>query len=493
MPTDRNPENTKHEPNHDSSQVPQNQGWDRDNESNPFVAFRRFADEQVSSVLQSITGLPSTLAPPQPDRWTIFTDDQGYKNMAYRHRDGVTNAEERKYTPAQGATESFSGDQDSTPPNNHDKTHTNGDAENTISRPRQSQSPNDDPWPTWNGRKPSDFFSLDSLFDRLEDHLLPFSPHFFHPRLRFSFPDMFEDSSSPTWPLTYIMFSPYSPLHLERQAQLRARNERGVFSSLMSSLSLEAETDPNEPQWREAFEDLLRIENGKPMVDRTSLSTRNPENGTEWLQSLVKRGSLGDGWKYVYGSKDQPWSGITFTGSHGEDHQTSFDAGTVAHNRDTNADRANEEAKSELDLYERASHAFEAQKREIAVELRERERLLNQHQRDTPPAEGDYRQGNEDTETWLDLVSGGNRKSVLETPTGSVTESTPSRVVSTISRTERVRLADGSIQTKRYQTRRYADGREETDSSVETSHASSEDAHPAEPGEKPKGGWFWKD
>jgi hypothetical protein len=114
-----------------------------------------------------------------------------------------------------------------------------------------------------------------------------------------------------------------------------------------------------------------------------------------------------------------------------------------------------------------------------------------------PPLED--KQGDDDNESWLDLVSGGNRKSVPETPVESVPsdESLSSHIISTMSRTERTRLADGSVQTKKVVTKRYADGREETDSSVETTHPRSGNADSSSSsgdGEsKPKNGWFWKE
>ena len=71
-----------------------------------------------------------------------------------------------------------------------------------------------------------------------------------------------------------------------------------------------------------------------------------------------------------------------------------------------------------------------------------------------------------------------------------------SHIISTMSRTERTQLPDGSVQTKKVVTKRYADGREETDSSVETTHPRSGNVDSSSSGEgesKPKNGWFWKE
>jgi hypothetical protein len=61
-----------------------------------------------------------------------------------------------------------------------------------------------------------------------------------------------------------------------------------------------------------------------------------------------------------------------------------------------------------------------------------------------------------------------------------------------MTRTERVRLPDGSVESKFVKTKRFADGREETDSSVEVSHPQTEDYKSDESG-RSKNGWFWKD
>ena len=480
--------------NRDPSKMPHDRDWT--DESNPFVAFRRFADEQVSSVLQSITGLPSSVSPPQHDGWTIFTDDKGYGNMKYRHRDGAENAGERNYSSDQsaGTNPPASGDRDDTPSNNTDK---------SVSRPSQSRQPeyvDRHEQPRRNGRNgPSDFFGLDSFFDRFEHDFLPFSSSFFHPHYRFSFPDMYEENS-PTWPMTYIMFSPYSPLLLERQAHYRARREGGVFSSIMSTLRSDSERDPAEPQWREAFEDLLRLENGKPMLDHDALTAGRTENGTEWLHGLVQRGSLGDRWKYVTGSDGHPWTGITFDAGRNGDSR-------VLPEKSAETQENNDQVESELDVYERFLQDIEAREREffrgvsesplLRLLLDERHREQDEpenYQRGLPSAED--KQG-DDKESWLDLVSGGNRESVPETsPETSETKPAPifenGRVVSTLSRTERKRLADGSVQTTIVKTKRYADGREETDESVETTHPRPGDGQSSEDN-KSKSGWFWKD
>src|SRR2546430_2598363 len=49
-----------------------------DGEENPFIIFRRFADAQISALLQSFVGLPSAFTPPASGtnaRWLVFEED----------------------------------------------------------------------------------------------------------------------------------------------------------------------------------------------------------------------------------------------------------------------------------------------------------------------------------------------------------------------------------------------------------------------------------
>ena len=49
-------------------------GSGHDDDENPFVAFRRFADEQFSSMLQGFVGLPSAFEAPKRGQWTTYDD-----------------------------------------------------------------------------------------------------------------------------------------------------------------------------------------------------------------------------------------------------------------------------------------------------------------------------------------------------------------------------------------------------------------------------------
>ncbi|KAJ5562987.1 hypothetical protein N7535_002567 [Penicillium sp. DV-2018c] len=469
---------------------PRHRDW-FDHESNPFEAFRRYADEQVSTMLQSIIGLPSMLTTPHNGHWDIVVNDHEYKRTMSRQRTGDESDQGRSYSTDRDNTSGYPADRDGDDARNRGKSHWLEDDE-----PWHPRS-----WRKW-GNGPSSFFGLDSMFDRFwfEDRFSPLATHLLHPGHNILFSDLFEDATSPTWPISYIMFSPYSPLHLERQAKRASHGEKGILSSILPSLHLHSdERDPSEPQWREAFEDLLRLENGKPMLNRDTPTKQ--ETGSDWLQSLVKRGSLGDRWKLVPHSEGQPWSGITYSGP----ADPKQDQSRALLEEEESAD-------TELDLYERFLQDIENREREffrgasgspllrlLLDERRQQQEELENYRSSVPMTADDHNSNENEFST--DIAPGAIKTPVSEfskdsstemetKPTTVASKTELPRVVSTINRTERVRLADGSVRTKTVNTKRYADGREESDESVEVSHP--QEGSGSDP-EKPKNSWFWKD
>ncbi|KAA8643045.1 hypothetical protein EYZ11_008252 [Aspergillus tanneri] len=459
-------------------------------DDNPFDAFRRFADEQVASMLQSVVGLPSMVNPPSSGQWSVFTDDPCYaRDSNYRQRqndDATGNGEQPSGSGA-------ANDAANNPPcrsENHWRTH----------RFRRHEVSDIDSF-------------VDSFFDKFwfDDRF----SRFFHPYQRPMFSSVIRDEPH-AWPVTYLMFSPYSPLHLERQAQYRSHRDRGLFSSLMSSLKPSSDSDQSEPQWREAFEDLLRLENGKPVLDRSPTDISKQESGKEWLQGLVKRGSLGDRWAYVPGTDGRSWSTIMFGGSSSkEDDHKQLENEDLDNNvkAEFSWDFKEPESVTELDIYDRFLNDIEARGREffrardsplLRLLLEDRQGAKDNH----TPSQIESR--HEDTDNWLELVSGGQTNPVPDTaPATEQSTSNQSAIVETStaeqqpyviskkSTTQRVRLADGSIQTKTIKTKRFSDGYEESNESVEVVNPSQHNRVPADQENEPapdqnKSGWFWK-
>lgn len=489
------PEDSDKPDNQDASTRDQNRPDEP--ETNPFIAFRRFADEQVSSVLQSITGLPSSIGPPNPDRWTIFTDDQSYKSMAYRHRQDTNGTNQRETAETSdrsaggnsaddgsGSSGTSSGANDQQPPS-------------TSRNSRQSDEPSSShsyqSHHLRHDHSPSQFFR----------HSLPLrsqpDPHFFPMPTPFG---VFNDYNDPMWPLNYILTSPYSPLRLQNSAQYDQRR----FSRTLRSSPSEGELNPPEPEWREAFEDLLRVENGKPMLNRddpSALAKRATESeGYEWIRGLAMRGSLSG--KFTYSPLNSD--------GHPPDRLL-FPLGIPYSFAGHQPRSETQEAETELDLYDHLEMLDRYMMKERAESsiLRSLLELEQQFENSLAPLGSgnssqslENEQGTEDTESWLDLVSGGNCKSVPENLSSdehsvakdldTFRKDTP-RVVSTMIRTERVLQADGSVETKRVETKRYEDGGEDSVTSVEISNPDkrSQESQSNLSQEGPKGGWFWRE
>ncbi|KAL4952136.1 hypothetical protein BDW69DRAFT_25488 [Aspergillus filifer] len=483
---------------HPPSSPESSRQWPDD--ENPFVAFRRFADEQFSSMLQAVIGVPSSISQPNSERWSIF-DEKSYRDAQAQNQrrqrdnytgDGETNAE------GQNSTQDKS--------NNNDNNNNNSGSSKNLPSSSSNQRSS---WPD------SDLASdIDMFFDSFFDHFWLGNSVFSMLMYPYQNPPFLTmtSSQSPIWPVNYLMFSPYSPLHLERAARYRSRREQGIFSSLMSSMSLssEAEVDLDEPKWREAFEDLLRLENGKPMLDREPGTVTGSESGKDWLQGLAQRGSLGGQWKFASSSDAHPWTSIIFDSSRGAEKDQ--DSRTLPEpqqqkekeKRDIyEANDANTEPQTvtEMDLYEQFLSGIDARERDIMSGLNRSPllRTLLEERRRHRSGELPYKEHSDDTETWLELVSGGNRQSVPDAKSAETlppaeaatqTAKTPDTyVVSTKTSTNRLRLPDGSIQTKTVKTRRFSDGREETDSSTEVSYPQRDGSG----GDDKKSGWFWKD
>ncbi|OJI88216.1 hypothetical protein ASPTUDRAFT_51151 [Aspergillus tubingensis CBS 134.48] len=438
-------------------------------------AVRRFADEQVSSVLQSVMGIPSMSSRPSRDHWAIFDEE------AFRRRDGGGDAKGDNHAP---------GTADNT--DHHNQRHNR--------YPAHSWTDWEDQWyadnhPRWRRSDRDSIF--DFFFDRASLFDSPFSSHFFQPFHRSLFSNFASNSFG--WPFSYLIFSPYSPLHLERQNPYHSHHDRGVFSSLMSSLSLSSENENNnnpatETHWREAFEDLIRLENGKPMLDQDTTALAKRETPRDWLYGLAKRGSLGDQWKISESGRDGRSNPMlvfhNYTSDRGDSNEVS---------REITADDNETETMTELDMFDRFFEDAAARESKAFADMFESPmlRLLLEDRR--RPREADK---------WLEPVSDKqNDNTVPEnhqqqqqqqqlTPVTEPTTTTEiPTVISTMTRTERVRLPDGSTQKKTVWTKRFSDGREESNETTEVlnpPHGQNSTGDSSSANRK-ETGWFWKD
>lgn len=436
--------------------------WAADSE-NPFIAFRRYADEQISSMLQSVMGLPSMTVPPFSDKSPYIEDKNNSRSLRKAEEDAGqdSNVAERSENHRQPCRWGH---------HHRDKEFSNH----------------------WEAHRRLSDFGFGSFFDGFP----------FNFGLPFLLPEhMFSDEDDQTWPLAYLLFSSYSPLYLER-SQDHSRYHRKL-SSLFSSRK-PAELDPNEPRWRDAFEDLLRATNGQELLDQSTEPERSAQSADKWLRGLVQRGSLGNNWRLL-GPESSPY-GVSFEKfeQHGNDERGK----DLQPSQDTRESRAGDvDSETELDLYDRFledivnahgrySHAFADSP---LMRLLEEERKRHMQQEETSQR---LMQESVQSKDWLEYTSDGNKNLLASQSTPDNDSDADSRVVSTMTRSVRRTLADGSISIKTVKTKRFADGREESDESVEVTPPPSADANSLQSrrasdddkqdkGSQGGGGWFW--
>ncbi|PGH11915.1 hypothetical protein AJ79_04607 [Helicocarpus griseus UAMH5409] len=494
-------------------------------EENPFIAFRRYADEQFSSLLQSFIGLPSAFSSPSPRDWLYFQGEEDPARRFHHRRQapeaGINNEVPQSNSQLHKSEKCTCGRDDSVKYSRHDR-------DGAEDREERYHDPFNHWWPE--RRRHSEHGFPSSIFESPLEHLWPFEPFGLFSHLSrfspFSF-DSLTSSNSPGWPVPYLLFSPYSPLHLERQQNMRKKSHDSSFSSLFSSLvTFQDDQEPDAPRWREAFEDLMRIENGKDMLSGDSGTVIRKEHPKDWISGMINRGSLGDHWSLIHkGPNDyftykNSWSSDGAQTRKGENTQPGF----VGEYDDREHDMQEDKWLTELDLYEKfLNHVNEPSDEEselvsplmgmiIEDRLRRRERLLDQRRRWEQALENEDRDA--ETTGELEKVPGQPgqitpEQSDMETTTTALTQfSQPSPyVTSSMTTTERRTLPDGSIQTTIKRKKRFSDGNEESNETVHVENANqstpkSEPTNQSGPGtleraddrdSQKKGGWFWKD
>ena len=458
-------------------------------EDNPFIAFRRYADEQISTILRSVLGLPSMVSS-FPGRWPNLADEN-YPELSRCKTNGKGDID----------TQSDFGERKQAEQESH---------YGQATQSRWSDLDERDSWrlhsQLWQDR-PFNVSGADAFFnDSWLDNNAQFPPGRFRP-LSPVLSDAFREVESPAWPISYLLFSPYSPIYLEH-SHLKRYNGRGTAYSVFSSHKPEPELDQRSPQWCHAFEDLLRLESGKPMLERNPNFDGKRETGEEWLQGLFQRGSLGENWKLVAGPNKHSPCHIVFenTGRHVNEAKC-----MTPHSPDESSRKGFEEIEptTELDLYDQflqdISNTHERHysrvfsdsplMRLLAEERRKHLDGLEKPRRDLDNS--GYEQAvksfcHETTKYENDKNMPFDRtKDPQAVPAG------PS-VISTITTKERITLPDGSIQTKTINMRRFSDGREETRESAKVANPPqcleqpSDDREILNGSSDSKSGWFWK-
>ncbi|KAI9651104.1 hypothetical protein NHQ30_001141 [Ciborinia camelliae] len=252
----------------------------RDNPSdsdNPFIRFRHFADEQMSSILQGFIGLPSAFAKPQNgSQWSVFDEELKRRDELHARRRGLKEAEK---TASSNRTISDD-DEVQIPVKKSQNSH--GQVGSDCSLP---------------DRRMAVFASNDiPLYSPLHSPMTtPLSGDLKHIFGSFAAIMVYQADPSDISLVPYLFGSPYSPISLS----LGESNTRdlGVTRKFRESGTARRDDFP----YCEAFEDLLFTSQGRDTEARTSRlkstateesESSRLENGFAWIERLRRLGIL---------------------------------------------------------------------------------------------------------------------------------------------------------------------------------------------------------
>ena len=420
--------------------------------TNPFIAFRRFADEQMSTLFNSVFGLqtPFGSSSSSPDR--SMKDYEAWLQEARDSRDRLdreaqemekimdiytrAHNEQREHSPTQECMQQQATEEEK--------------PLRCPYRPIEQEVPkNSHPLP---------FPEVDR---QVASYTTPFPP------LGMTLPREFLTTSllgqqTPSISVAYLIFSPYSPARLEQSQALR---ERGI-------------------QWREAFEDLLAVQSGQAIS--TGASNRPGTSTSDWLWDMIgiamreKGRDIQERHQASRSTSETARRQPGFLDRFANSRQPENDADEDDdEDPEFDEDDDDEEEITELDLYNRflgfGNTATEPDPLS-SVLSQSACRSFAHLQHDSPPTE---------------------------------TESNKPNILSTLTTTERTTLQDGTVHTKVVLKKKFSDGREESTETVHTQNPVSQGSAQAqqmakswerddgnserkqEGKEKKSRGWFW--
>ena len=421
----------------------------QDDPRNPFEAFRRFADDQMSALLMSLTGRPPN-APKNPPSEISESDD----DLPWILR-GTSEAARRRYRKAQREMNDYLSEQESAAAEELEA--------RNAERPRCPYRPADQE-PCQRDQTHFDKFARERM-DESDNNDSSWTE---------DEPGLWD---SPTWPVRSLFTSDYSPLYLETELRSQGPGQK----------------------WRHAFEDLIAIQRGMDMESRDS---RQPTQcSRNWIGSMLHRDLFG-------APRHEP----EHVSPNGEAPKSVDEAGDLPeemHSRVRHMlcarplhkqEREHAEGTDENEDYDEGEYDTDEEFEDEAEALAD----IDQHI---------FGLGGHlfNADFMQRLASQAFREvSQLEhKPTSTLQmqatddKGNPS-LISTLTTTERTTLPDGSVHTKMVLKKRFADGREEN---TETTHM-TKDRRPtvvsekadaiknmkADEAEKPKPkakGWFW--
>ena len=425
----------------------------QDEPTNPFIAFRRFADEQMSTLFNSVFGLHIPFGSSSSSQDRSMKDYEAWLQEARDSRDRLDReAQEMEkimdiYTRA------------------HNEQRENGPTHDNMQQPAsEEEKPLRCPYRPIEQEVPKNTHPLP--FPEVDRHVASYTTPL--PPFGMTLPREFLATSlpgqhTPSISVAYLIFSPYSPARLEQSQALR---ERGI-------------------QWRQAFEDLLAVQSGQAIS--TGASNRPGMSTSDWLWDMIGVAMRERG-------RDMQ-----------ERHQASRSTSETARRQPGFLDRFADSRQPENDADEddNENGEFDDEDEDDEEEITELD-LYNRF----------LRFGNTDTEA--DPISSVLGQSASRSfahlqhdSNPTETENSRPSILSTLTTTERTTLQDGTVHTKVVLKKKFYDGREESTETVHTQNPvpqgsaqtqqiaksrerdNGDSERKQESKEKKSRGWFW--
>ena len=414
------------------------------NDTNPFVSFRRFADDRMSSLvngvfsISSLFGSSSTSPRRSVQDYEKWLQDARESSQRLAHEAEEAGRIMDVYTRAR-KEDQHTVQRDIQEPTSDDRCETL----RCPYRPGEQEAP----------RSEKAGLNIGPMDDATRSCLSLAALSLRLPNTVLTAPVLGEQL--PSVPIAYLLHSPYSPVQLEKQPYLCDHGAR----------------------WREAFEDLLAVQNGQELPPK--YSQRTSESSVDWVRGMIDfaswirednirdssstAGTTSKAMKRDLGRLSRFTSARLLENNADEDEDEDGDNDDLDDNRDAEI--------TELEMYDRI---FGSQQASLDGTARATARSFAHLQQESSSSDTD------------------NRK--------------PS-ILSTLTTTERTTLQDGSVHTKVVLRKRFSDGREESTETIhhqnavhQTQDAASksfkdEDARKSvkdkEIKENKSSGWFW--
>lgn len=303
--------------------------------------------------------------------------------------------------------------------------------------------------------------------------------------------------------IPWLLLSPYSPVYLSNPSQsklfkVRIHVSEGEPFRISRPRFFERwytdidEKMANQLPWADAFEDLLSLQQTGKMVERDSPTWRTP---SDWIHGLAHRGSLGPAWGFnqegllfkrfsdIKSKETHPsgkarcgWrKGPELLGKGGEEAEASKQQSSSGAAEDTPegilddfVDKAAERLGpfplfgSILSAADSIVSAVDQATKDIEAALTEEQPESQARPESTSTGKSVTTQSHSTSSSSITAQENTSASPILEEHTA------PSNsIISTLTTTATRTLPDGSVETTRVLKRRFADGTEETNESVE--------------------------